>query len=227
MTTSAPTSPTYEGILFTACPILNVLAINTAPVPPNPSSSTSNHPGDYHIIPVSKIQNFQILSLADGGGFSNAIPAISRIDTKKLQERADARIKKLQDEESKRNKDAGPEAQGIFNALDRMYVGTSILQPPFPQANFCDARSLRWEELLTIGNRYQVRWHGSDIVVSDAVIITAPYTADSCRAPKDKQRALDQIKKVVEGERRKLADKTRASAGGSGSVTPVPPRKGG
>ncbi|KAG9530312.1 hypothetical protein KCU79_g23042, partial [Aureobasidium melanogenum] len=63
VTTVAPHSQTLQGTLFTACPMLNVIAINTAPAPPNPSSTLSNQPGDYHIIPIKHIASFDIVSL--------------------------------------------------------------------------------------------------------------------------------------------------------------------
>jgi len=73
-----------------------------------------------------------------------------------------------------------------------------------------------------LSRRYSTRWNDLDIIVSDAVIISPPYTAESCRAPKEKQGYLSQIKKVVEGERRKMAEKAKQTGGNS-----VPPKKGG
>lgn len=122
VTTTAPHSQTLEGTLFTACSILNVLAINTTPAPPNPSSTTANQPGDYHIIPLSKIQSFTIISLAETtDGFTNAIPQITKVDTKKLKAREETRIRKLQEEERKRGKGVSAEAQSLYNFLDKMY----------------------------------------------------------------------------------------------------------
>ena len=49
-----------------------------------------------------------------------------------------------------------------------------------------------------------------------------PYTAEACRAPREKTQVLTQIRKVVEGERRKMADRAR------GGASPLPAvRKGG
>jgi hypothetical protein len=55
------------------------------------------------------------------------------------------------------------------------------------------------------------------------VIISPPYTVNDCKAPKGKDQALDRIRMVLDGERRKIAQ--RAAQGG----TPPPgaPRKGG
>ncbi|KAF4548950.1 Anticodon-binding domain-containing protein [Elsinoe fawcettii] len=187
ITTSSNPSQNLEGTLFTACPIFNVVAINTGPAPPNPSSATIADPGDYHVIPISRIQSFQVISLAEKrDGFSTALPAIGKVDTAKLKERERQRVAKLKDEEAKKGKGVTAEAQALFNALDRMYT---------------------------------VRWHDTDIIVDDAVIISAPYTADTCKAPRDKQGALTQIRKVVEGEKRKFADRSRGAS-------PLP-RKGG
>lgn len=123
LTTSAAPSQTLEGTLFTACPIFNVVAINTAPAPPNPTSAAFAEPGDYHVIPISTIQSFQILSLVENkDGFANALPAIGKLDTAKLKEREQQRVKKLKEEEAKKGKGVTAEAQALFNALDRMYV---------------------------------------------------------------------------------------------------------
>ncbi|PNS17531.1 hypothetical protein CAC42_8074 [Sphaceloma murrayae] len=187
ITTSASPSQTLEGTLYTACPTFNVVAINTAPAPPNSSSSATAEPGDYHVIPISKIQSVHVVSLAENkDGFATALPPIGKVDVAKLKEREQQRIKKLKDEQAKQGKGVTPEAQALFNALDRMYAA---------------------------------RWHGTDIIVDESVIITAPYTVDTCKAPKEKQGALAHIRKVVEGEKRKFADRSRGAS-------PLP-RKGG
>ncbi|GAB7344500.1 hypothetical protein MBLNU457_2333t2 [Dothideomycetes sp. NU457] len=166
---------TLEGILFTYSPILNVIALNT-------SSSTPSQTADYHIIPVSAVQNVTVLAATSEG----EIPQISRVDTGKLKAREEERVRKLQDLEAKRGKGVSGEGQRVFDALDRMYA---------------------------------TRWHGLEIVVADAVIVAPPYTGESCRAPKEKAMVLAQIRKVVDGERRKMERARGAS--------PVPPRKGG
>lgn len=95
-----------------------------APAPPNPSSSA---PGDYTIIPLSRVTSVQVLSLAGAGkdGFSAAQPAISKVDTARLKEREEQRVRKLHAEESKRGKGVTAEGQAIFDALDRMCVASS------------------------------------------------------------------------------------------------------
>jgi len=63
------------------------------------------------------------------------------------------------------------------------------------------------------------RWHEKNIIVLDQVIITEPYSLENCRS-KD-QNAMNRVKKVLEGERRKLESARRV-------VTPVTgERKGG
>lgn len=217
VTTVAPHSQTLEGTLFTACTQLNVVAINTTPAPPNPSTTLANQPGDYHIIPFKHISSFQILSLAanenaDGASWAGAQPPISRIDTKKLREREEAKIKKLKDEERKRGKGVSKEGQAIYDALDRMYV-TYISHTLLDQRERVVAKKK---------HRYPTRWHEKNIVVNDAVIISPPYGVEDCKAPKEKATSLAMIKRVLEGERRKLA----ARAAGTGTP-PVGPRKGG
>lgn len=118
VTTVAPHSQTIEGSLFTADPVLNVIAINSR----SPSTNSSAQPGDYHIIPVTKIQNVQIVSLpAEGdGSFAGAQPAVGPIDTRRLKQREETRVARLKEEEQNRGKGVSREAQAIFDSLRRM-----------------------------------------------------------------------------------------------------------
>ena len=42
------------------------------------------------------------------------------------------------------------------------------------------------------------------MIVHDAVIIAPPYRVEDCKGPKEKQEALNRVRKILEGERRKL-----------------------
>jgi hypothetical protein len=109
LTTTAPNPQTYEGTLFTACPILNLVAINTRP-------TAASDSGDYHIIPVSRVQNFQITSLAS----QQQPSALPPVDTKRLKDRETARIAQLKDQAADRGKGVSKEAQAIYDALKRV-----------------------------------------------------------------------------------------------------------
>lgn len=139
ITTVSPQHQSFEGVLFTADPITNLVAINTTPAPPNPSTSLSSQPGNYHIIPIKHILSFQILSLADQGAApdaatgdsvtssvwkagNNATPKIGPVDIKKLKEREEKAVQKQKDDLRKRGKGVSAEAQAIFDALDRLYA---------------------------------------------------------------------------------------------------------
>jgi len=110
LTTTAPHSQTYEGTLFTACPVLNLVAINTRP-------TAASDSGDYHIIPVSRVQNFQITSLASQQQQPSALPPV---DTKRLKDRENARIAQLKDQAADRGKGVSKEAQAIYDSLKRV-----------------------------------------------------------------------------------------------------------
>ncbi|KAF9888079.1 hypothetical protein FE257_009344 [Aspergillus nanangensis] len=144
--TTAPVSSTIEGTLFTADPITNLVAINTA-------DAKQPH-GDYHVVPVSRIQSFQLISLspstkpADGPSFSDAVPAVQALDLRALKTREADAIARLQEGEARRGKGVTREAQDIFDAISRTMP---------------------------------VRWDGPNIVVADAVAISAPYRPDDCR----------------------------------------------
>jgi protein LSM12 len=65
------------------------------------------------------------------------------------------------------------------------------------------------------------------MIINDSVRIDAPYRAEDCKAPADQAHTLERVKKVLENERRKIADKSRGpSAPPSGVATPTG-RKGG
>lgn len=146
---------------------------------------------------------------------------ISRVDTAKLKQREEERVRKLVEQEAKKGKGVSEEGQRLFDALDRMYV---VLHCPilhilkFSSGSVDTGSVDNWNYVL-IHYRYATRWHGTDIIVADAVIVSPPYNGDSCKAPKEKAQVLAQIKKVVDGERKKM-ERARG-------VSPVPPRKGG
>lgn len=166
ITTAPPSASTVEGTLFTACPIVNLVAINTST---NTSGSTQS--GDYHIIPISRIQSFQILSLApalngaDGGCFANAQPPIHALDVRTLKTREINAVAKLQEQEARRGKGVTREAQELFDAFSRTMPA---------------------------------RWDGTSIVVADAVVIAKPYRVDDCRSlAAGDSAALTRVRKVV------------------------------
>ncbi|PGH14279.1 hypothetical protein AJ79_03101 [Helicocarpus griseus UAMH5409] len=186
VTTIAPVSVTHEGTLFTACPITNLIAINTSPAPPTPMTSGTPalaHPGDYHIIPVSSIQSFELLSLPPKSAssnaaeqvpsFSNAYPSIYPLDIRALKNREAAAIAKLHEREQRRGKGVSKEAQDLFDAFSRTMPA---------------------------------RWQGTSIVVADTVVINKPYHVDNCRSlsPDDGGAALMRVRKVLEMERKKI-----------------------
>ena len=108
--------------------MLNVIAINTAPAPPNPSSTLSNQPGDYHIIPIKHISSFDIVSLDPNAAkqtISTVQPPIAAVDIKKLRDREEAKIRQLRDQEANKGKGVSREAQQIYDALRRMCVAST------------------------------------------------------------------------------------------------------
>lgn len=213
LTTAAPHSQTYEGSLFTACPVLNIVAINTRPAPTGSAPGAISQPGDYHIIPVSRIQSFQLLSLPSESGtstFATAQPPIGPLDVKRLEERERARINKLKEDERNRGKGVTKEAQAIFDSFKRMYVQDYLLSC---YQNTADGSS-----------NMPIRWHGQQMVVHDAVIINAPYRPEDCKSTGKNQEVLNRVRKVLEGERKKLKEKEERDRK---SAAPAEPRKGG
>ncbi|KAL3449971.1 anticodon-binding domain-containing protein [Aspergillus insuetus] len=165
---TSPVSSTIEGTLFTACPITNLVAINTA-------DGKQAQAGDYHIIPISRIQSFQIVSLAqsnESASFADAVPSLHALDIRALKAREANAVGKLQESEARRGKGVTREAQDIFDAFSRTMP---------------------------------TRWDGSNIIVADAVAIGAPYRVDDCRPlVAGDTAALTRVRKVLEMERKKI-----------------------
>ncbi|ODM17458.1 hypothetical protein SI65_07133 [Aspergillus cristatus] len=175
--TSSPAPSTIEGTLFTACPITNLVAINTKPSS-NPADAKQAQAGDYRIIPVSRIQSFNLLSLSpssnspDGPSFTDAVPPVQALDIRALKTREATAIGKAQESEAKRGKGVTQEAQDVFDAFNRTMP---------------------------------TRWDGSNIIVADAVSIAAPYRVDDCRPlVAGDVAALNHVRKVLEMERKKI-----------------------
>lgn len=186
-TSPTPSNDPLEGTLFTACPITNLVAINTKPNL-NPSDAKQAQSGDYRIIPVSRIQNFQILSLSssssssspsqstppidngngNGNGspsFTDAVPPVQALDIRALKNREMAAIGKALEGEARRGKGVSQEAQDLFDAFSRTMPA---------------------------------RWDGTSIIVADAVSIASPYRVDDCRPlVAGDMAALNRVRKVV------------------------------
>ena len=71
--------------------------------------------------------------------------------------------------------------------------------------------------LIKTHSNIPIRWHNVEMIAHEAVIISPPYRPEDCKGSAQKQQVLNQVKKVLEGERRKLSER----AGNAGA------RKGG
>ncbi|KAM5436394.1 hypothetical protein MferCBS31731_005885 [Microsporum ferrugineum] len=191
VTTTQPASVTIEGTLFTACPITNIIAINTSTGSSKSSGNAASpalalsQPGDFTILPITRIQSFNLLSLSSdspssshsNGPFSSAQPAIYPLDIRALRNREAAAIARLKDHESSRGKGVSKEAQDLFDAFKRTMP---------------------------------THWSGTSIVVADSVAIAAPYGVGDCKtlnlAGRDDVAgtALTRVRKVLEMERKKI-----------------------
>lgn len=155
-------------MLFTACPITNLVAINTSPSPLSGDAKQAQS-GDYHVIPISRIQSFQLLALpsnsSESPSFTDALPSIQALDTRALKQREAKAIGEAFDREARRGKGVTREAQDIFDAFSRTMPA---------------------------------RWDGPNIVVADAVTIAPPYRVEDCRPlVEGDTAALARVRKVV------------------------------
>lgn len=71
--------------------------------------------------------------------------------------------------------------------------------------------------LIKFYSNIPIRWHNVEMIAHEAVIISPPYRPEDCKGSAQKVAVLNQVKKVLEGERRKLSER----AGNAGA------RKGG
>jgi hypothetical protein len=100
--------------------VINIVVINTRA--PN-SNTTTTQNGHYHIIPISRVQNFSVTRATEGSnaqGIAAAQPTIGVVDMKQAKQREEARITKLQEEERHRGKGVTSEAQALYDSFKRM-----------------------------------------------------------------------------------------------------------
>lgn len=122
----------------------------------------------HHILPISAIQHFIILSsqpASSSGPLTAATPTISPLQTAALLSRAEAAVARLKEAAARKNPSASKEAQEIFDAISRTLP---------------------------------TKWAGTSIVVNETVVITSPYRAENCKAvPGQQPGALARVKMVV------------------------------
>jgi len=99
---------TFEGTVFTFCPISNLLALNTG------SSGSGN---TYHFVPSSQIASITTLSSEKDAEATAPLP---QLDAQALKARENAAIEKLLAADQKRGKGVTKEAQELFNHFDRI-----------------------------------------------------------------------------------------------------------
>jgi protein LSM12 len=122
--TVAPLNVTYDGFLFTADPITNLIVINTRPAPPDPTADYWKQPADLHIIPVCHITSFTVMELGQraegaGQGFDGCLPPIGPLDMRAIEAREKATIKKMKEDEARSKAGVTPEGKEVYDALSR------------------------------------------------------------------------------------------------------------
>lgn len=95
--------------MFAVSPILNLLTLTSSL---NPAAEAST----YHILPLSAIQNFSVISLPSPPAQPRELPSL---DHSALQSRLDATISRLKAEDARKGKGVTREAQDIFDRISR------------------------------------------------------------------------------------------------------------
>ncbi len=204
ITTTLPNNNTFEGTLFTACPITNLIAINTAPPPTPPTTSPTTtttsapppHPGTYHILPIPKIATFTLLALPpstarpSGTGTATATNSPTSPTTTTTDFTA---------------------AHPPIAPLDPRALATRTTNA-VARLKALDAKGGRGvgreaQDLFdALGRTLPTRWSEQSIVVLDAVVIKPPYRVEDCVLGRGQgqggqgqgqQGALGRVRKVV------------------------------
>lgn len=122
----------------------------------------------HHILPISAIQHFTVLSpqpASSSGPLTAAAPTISPHQSAANFSRAEAAVARLKEAAARKNPSASKEAQEIFDAISRTLP---------------------------------TKWAGTSIVVNETVVIASPYRAENCKAgPGQQPAALARVKMVV------------------------------
>jgi protein LSM12 len=109
---------TIEGTLLVADPVTSLAVVDTTPEAPT---------RDLHVITISNIQDFQILSISDkkegdeasASGAEAGLPPVTKIDIAALRAREEAAIRKVKERDAQRGKGVTKEAQEIFDWFAR------------------------------------------------------------------------------------------------------------
>lgn len=111
-------SHSVEGVLLLIDSNDQSVVIDTTPNAPE---------HDLHLLHLSSIRDFQILSLADKteneeaatNGVQASIPALTKFDAAALKAREEAAIRKMKERDAQRGKGVTKEAQDIFDWFAR------------------------------------------------------------------------------------------------------------
>lgn len=164
-----------KGTLYNADPVSKVVIINSRSPPPNPSTNPSSVPGDYHIVPISAIQSFSVQAGGNSDYMKQTAP--TRIDRNFLEKRLETRVEQVKAERQHIGQGVSEDGQRLYDALRKLNT--------------------------------PVRWHGNaakgtHMIISEAVILDAPFESANCRAAADKQDILQRTKRMVDDQRKKL-----------------------
>ncbi|KAI9789034.1 MAG: hypothetical protein M1816_006389 [Peltula sp. TS41687] len=213
---------TFDGTLFTADPISNLIAINTAPPPPTPATAnTAPQPGDYRIIPISRLQSFALLALAPEMAVSTTTmtttPATAAAAAADAGGAAPAAVLG-----GGGGGGGGPQQVSFGNAVPAIRkVDRGAVLAREKMAVERDLKKDRArgrgvgkeaQEIYDALNRtLPVRWHDQAIIVLDVVLIDPPYGPEDCRSPSADNTALQRVKKVLEMEKRKVVHRNTST----------------
>lgn len=112
--TAAPHSQKYNGTLFTADRVTNIVVISTP--------ATGTQASDFHLIQASRIASFKIESRNPAGStsFNDAVPSIGPIDIKEAERREAQAVAHEKEKLQRRKQGITAEAEDLYTAIERM-----------------------------------------------------------------------------------------------------------
>ncbi|KAI5291132.1 hypothetical protein KEM54_006200 [Ascosphaera aggregata] len=227
---ASPTPMTIEGSLFAACHMTNIIAIDTASTAAAGSASTDNvtptqalaQRADIHFVPVSRIQSFELLSLAD-----TQQQQTQRQISSDTQSRTSATAQPSSILAGSPAPSNATSPATFTNAIPSIYpldmralnarAANAIAEAQEQERRRGKGVTKEAQDIFDAFSRTMpTRWDGTNIIVADQVLITHPYRPGSCKpyGPNADMNsaAIIRVRKVLEMERKKIELRNASAA---------------
>ncbi|KAI5300700.1 hypothetical protein KEM56_002255 [Ascosphaera pollenicola] len=214
---AAPTPMTIEGSVFAVCHLTNIVAIDTAPAPAAPADNDGANanvtagqalaqPTNIHFVPVSRIQSFDLLSLAP--------PAVDSQQQQQQQQSTPPTTTTTTSTTTSTTQHAPfttaiPAIYPLDTRALHARAAAAVAEAQEQERRRGKGVTKEAQDIFDAFSRTMpARWEGTSIIVADQVLITAPYRAETCNpyGPNADMNsaAIIRVRKVLEMERKKM-----------------------